>query len=190
MALNIAGATIQATTSTGLSITTNSVTGLSIDSSDRPILSARPGFMVEYSSSASWYNYTSAGYQIILYSNILYNNGSCYNNSNGRFTAPVSGIYWFTSMHYSYKNTDTSSSSYTHPHFIVNGSYNTKHAQLDAPFRYVRGRTYYSSTYSFDTEMNDLFYLTAGDYVNVEIYAGSALQYYGPQSYFTGCLIT
>lgn len=190
MALDIAGSTIQATTSTGISITTNGVTGLSIDSADRPILSARPGFMAEYSTSGAWINYTSANYLTIVYGNAIYNNGSHYNTSNGRFTAPVSGIYWFTSCHYSYKNTDSSSSSYTLPHFIVNGSALTKQAQATYAFRYVRGRTYYSGSYAFDTDMNDLFYLSAGDYVNVSVYAGSSLQFYSTQSYFTGCLIT
>jgi len=53
------------------------------------LLPHQPGFMAyaQPSRNGSYYLY---GYQ-----NVLYNNGSYYNNTNGRFTAPVDGVYEF-----------------------------------------------------------------------------------------------
>ena len=36
----------------------------------------------------------------VTFDHVDYNNGSHYNNSNGRFTAPVTGIYFFSAWHF------------------------------------------------------------------------------------------
>jgi len=36
----------------------------------------------------------------VVFNTVSYNNGSHYNNSDGKFTAPVTGIYFFSAWHY------------------------------------------------------------------------------------------
>lgn len=61
-----------------------------ISSSGTVALANRPAFLVHHSASA-----VSAGSDIV-HQTISYNNGSHYNSTNGRFTAPVAGVYHFT----------------------------------------------------------------------------------------------
>tara|TARA_R100001510_G_scaffold56051_1_gene60913 strand:- start:47 stop:529 length:483 start_codon:yes stop_codon:yes gene_type:complete len=63
---------------------------LTIDSSGRVATPARPAFNVWYSGS----NLASA--QTIVWNNEEVNVGSHYNTSNGRFTAPITGVYFFS----------------------------------------------------------------------------------------------
>ena len=52
----------------------------------------RPYFKAQKANGA---RITSTG--VVVFENSLFNNGSHYNNSNGRFTAPIAGLYWFSS---------------------------------------------------------------------------------------------
>ena len=36
----------------------------------------------------------------VVFDQVFHNNGSHYNNSNGRFTAPVTGVYFFSAWNY------------------------------------------------------------------------------------------
>lgn len=186
MAIDIGGATIQGANNS-VSITANGITGLSINSSDFAVQSSRPYFVVQ-GPSAAWINYSSAAWNTMTFSSEVVDNGNNYNTSNGRFTAPVSGTYYFHALTYTYKNTATTADSYTHPLFIINGSYTTRQATYTTSYR-LRSRTYYDGAYSSDTEINDIFYLAAGDYVQYQIYSSSTLQYYSNQTIFGGFLI-
>jgi hypothetical protein len=186
MPLDIAGATIQSS-NTSLSIIANSITGFNIDASNRVILSNRPSFFVE-STPAGWTNFTNGSWAVMPFNTAIWNNGSCYSTSTNAFTAPVSGVYYFTSSLYFYKNTSTNADSYVHPGFWVNGSSGARAAGAGHEHR-IRGRTYYSSSYSHDTQINNIYRLTAGDYVQLYVYGGGALQWYATQNFFSGALI-
>ena len=186
MAIDIAGATIQSS-NTALSIIANSITGLNIDASNRVILSNRPSFFVEQ-TPAVWTNFSNGSWAVIPFNTAIWNNGSCYNTSTYAFTAPVSGVYYFASSLYFYKNTSTNADSYVHPGFWVNGSSTLRGASSGHEHR-IRGRTYYSSSYSHDTQINNIYRLTAGDYVQLYVYGGGALQWYTTESFFSGALI-
>ena len=67
----------------------NSNTAISIDSSGRVTTPARPAFNVWYSGS------NIANPNTIVWNNVEVNVGSHYDSSNGRFTAPITGIYFF-----------------------------------------------------------------------------------------------
>ena len=41
-----------------------------------------------------------SGNNYVVFDNVSYNNGSHYNNSDGKFTAPVTGIYFFSAWHF------------------------------------------------------------------------------------------
>ena len=46
------------------------------------------------------------GTGVVVWDTVVYNNGSCYNNSNGRFTAPIAGLYWFSAKINAYDRCD------------------------------------------------------------------------------------
>jgi len=63
-----------------------------IDASGRFSTPNHPGFFVYNSASIGR---GASDQSAIVWGNAVYNTGSCYNTSNGRFTAPVSGYYMF-----------------------------------------------------------------------------------------------
>mgnify|MGYP003109624157 FL=1 len=63
-------------------------TGLTIDSSGRILTPARPMFFARMNSL------TSAD-SVVKFDDIQINVGSCYDSSTGRFTASVTGFYWY-----------------------------------------------------------------------------------------------
>ena len=71
--------------------------------------------------SAAYTGYVASGVsgsslQIILYNVADYNTGSGFNPANGRFTAPVAGVYYFRAECYSTKT------NWGQSWFVVNGS--------------------------------------------------------------------
>ena len=70
---------------------TNDTTAMTVDSSGRILTPTRPVFHVRYSAA------NSAGVQgYIVFNEVDFNTGGHYSTSNGRFTAPISGLYWFS----------------------------------------------------------------------------------------------
>jgi len=186
MSLDINGTTIQNSNS-ALSITTNSVTGFNINSSNFPVLSTRPSFSAQ--GTASTVTMPNGTWSTIIFNYANGNIGSCYNTANGLFSAPISGIYYFEAHIYGSKG-DSVPTSYTHPVFLINGSYNYRQAQQPShPAYRLRSRTVYSATYSWDTIINDVFYLAAGDTVQYYVYNSAGAVYYPSYSIFSGFLV-
>lgn len=185
MGFDVNGALIE-TSQTALKITASSVIGLDTNASGFTTLTNRPTF-VAY-QNAGWATFTANAWNTMIFNTAYRNTGSYYNVSNGRFTAPVTGAYYFEHMAYGYKNPSSNADSYTHPTFWVNGSSTQRMAAEGISYR-LRSRTYYSSTYSWDTQINEILYLTAGDYVQVVIFCNGTQQWYGYYSHFTGFYI-
>jgi hypothetical protein len=186
MAFDINGALIE-TSNSALKITANGITGLDINASNFPVLGSRPYFVAQ-GNQAAWQNLNSANWTTLIFNTTLVNNGSDYSTANGRFTAPVTGVYYFEAHLYHLKNTDTSATGYTHPLFNINGSYTERQASGTTAYR-LRSRTNVAGGYSTDTQINDIFRLTAGDYVVYQVYSSGATQWYPPYSLFSGYLI-
>lgn len=171
----------------GVSVLANNITGFNINANNFPVLANRPYFSVQGTGTASWTGWNSTWTNIIFNSEIV-DNMNCFNTSTYAFTAPVSGTYYFEAHSYVQKSPSTNADSYTHPIFRINDSYTYRQASYTTPYR-LRTRTYYSSTYSTDTIINDIFYLAAGDYVHFHTYAGGNLIYYPPYGLFSGFFI-
>lgn len=186
MPIDILGATIAGSNNVGVSITANGVTGLTINPSSFATLGNRPYFIAQ--GTASWTAHTANNWSNVVLNYEIVDNGGNYNTSTGAFTAPVSGTYYFEASTYTQKSPSTNADSYTHPLFRINDSYTYRQSSATTPYR-LKSRTNASSSYSTDTQINDIFYLAAGDYVHFHIYSGGSLQYYPPYSLFSGFLI-
>ena len=106
---------------------------------------------------------------------VVRNVGSAYNATNGKFTAPVAGTYFFTA-HNLWANADTGDLRIA---FYINGG-----AQAIRTINY-------KTVASWQTwHLNGTFALSAGDYVTVRYEQGTTAQY-GDQNYndFQGWLV-
>jgi len=172
---------------TALKVTSNDRVVLDFNSNNSVLRPIRSWF-VAMGSTSSWQNFVPAAWNDIVYDVKTVDNMGDYSPLTGRFTAPQTGTYYFEAHVYMYKNPTTSADSYTHPLFRVNDSFTARQATSTTPYR-IRSRTNSAGAYAADTQINDIFYLTAGDYVTNTIYASAALQWYPSQSLFSGFFI-
>ena len=113
--------------------------------------------------------------QVIVFNTARHNTSSCYNTSNGRFTAPVAGKYLFTFNCYAYGGFITGVV------LTVNGSqYTVTDVQ---PYANTS-----SSNYSITIGFALVWELAAGDYV--EPRSRSISQIYRAHSHFSGQLLS
>ena len=75
-------------------------TSLTIDSSGRILTPTRPAFRAFLSSNTGNVDYTSAAASDFVFDSESYDIGGNYNTSNGKFTAPIAGLYHFTANMY------------------------------------------------------------------------------------------
>lgn len=102
------------------------------------------------------------------------NIASCYNISNGRFTAPLDGLYMVIGATYF---TGPTTGFYMHPSFWVNGSEPLRRGN---PIRRIRGHGR-TAGYACDCESYEIIPLIAGDYVNLYLYNGNVICTHIPQ---------
>jgi hypothetical protein len=138
---NITNAPIH-NSNTTLSFRTSSTERIGVDASGRITLPYQPGFFVYSATNLG----RGAGDQsAMVWSNVVYNTGSHYNTSNGRFTAPVSGYYMFCAsirldgggagsyMRWGIKKNNTGNgwdSQYGQQHAIFGGTHPTDYITL------------------------------------------------------------
>jgi len=149
----------------------------------------RPWF-IAYSNSG-WVSGASGTWNTTIYDVVTDgNSGGWYNTSNGRFTAPVKGLYWFHSQHFI--TSTISGADYVHHVMGVNGSRNSGGGQPPSGANTIFDLNQPSpADEDSSTEVTRLLYLNAGDYVNVNVYVASpgGNYMYGQQSYFAGYLV-
>jgi hypothetical protein len=130
---------------------TGSSMRMRIDSSGRITKPSQPAFIAYVQNEASLAYQTT--HQLSQYYNLTdINRGSCYNTSNGRFTAPVTGIYQFNFKYYWYPISSTEA------YFYVNGS---------AWMRFQMMYNYSSNTNPGGYLGTALINLNANDYVEL-----------------------
>ena len=132
---------------------------LKVDTAGRVTMPYQPAFSAHNGGA------NSSG--AIVFATTLYNNGSHYSTSTGRFTAPVTGMYYFNTQHLANPNAFDMS-------FNKNGTRLLGHAESN------------EATYK-SVSNAQVIYMNAGDYVYVEVWSGST---YGLNyCMFTGHLI-
>lgn len=146
-------------------------------------------FNVGYSGGGAWIGFTAGTWNVVPFAytggNGYYNVNGCYNTSTYRFTAPITGFYLLKFHTYIYYP-DQGLDRYTHPGFTINGSL-TRNATGVHPYKI---RQYgIRADYGHDTDMCDLLYLTAGDYVQAVMYVGNGMQVYGDFCSFNGTFL-
>lgn len=143
------------TSTSTLAITNNSVSAESIDTLGNVIQTQRPAFKQTGAGStgtgAPWSGYTNP-----MTNN--FNQGSHFNATNGRFTAPITGIY-----HFDICAMTQGSSTDSRLSLAVNGT------QTNMRTITISNSGNAHSNYSYSVEC----YLTAGDYVQPWSYSGS-----------------
>jgi hypothetical protein len=123
-----------------------------IDSSGRVTLPYQPAFWAYTTNTSATFAATT-----IIFDASPTNRGSCYNTSNGRFTAPVAGFYVFGGM-----LQNNSSSAYLEVEFRVNNAKqnDTQVAQIQNGQKAV---------------MSAAYYLNANDYVTFYVFNGTVV---------------
>ena len=158
---------------------TGGTTGLTIDSSGRMFTPARPSFSATRTSALT----VSSTNQTLVFNNVTHNQGSHYDSSTGKFTAPVTGLYYFSAAasivvgadnRYLVITIQTSDSDYTG--ILLAGRAHTK--------------TTSGSTYA-QTQCSGVVHLNANDFVlcKVEVENSSSLAVGDPACYFNGFLV-
>ncbi len=141
---------------------TNDGLSMNIDSAGRVTAAGTPYFRVQKTNGSL----TSA--QIIIWNTVIQNVGSHYNSSNGRFTAPVNGVYQFNVL-----GSITSSPTDTSLHRVrINGTF-----QSDLFPIATNDASHISYCLAFALK------LSANDYVDIE--SGSST-WYGTGNYHNG----
>jgi hypothetical protein len=145
-----------------------------IDSSGRVTMPYQPAFFVIANGS-----YTVGN--DIVYNEVSVNRGSHYNSSSGRFTAPVTGLYYF-----SMKNLQNNTSSVIRFYFVKNGTVLGSGSLLDGAWQ----SRFENSTGNYkEQQTSSIIQMNAGDYITVRQIAGSASIDSSGYSTFLGYLL-
>ena len=114
----------------------------------------------------------------IVFNVVNVNNGSHYDTSNGRFTAPVTGTYFLY-----FGGIKSNTSSVVRLKLLKNGTGNYMNA--DRELRYDTG-----GNYGENASMNVIASLTANDYVQVYVTAGTIYGTDASYTHFGGYLLS
>jgi len=159
---------------------TGGTTGLTIDSTGRMLTPARPAFRAKFNASGTLAagGDMGGGNSVLVPNDVttsgfgLHNVGSHYSTSNGKFTAPIAGLYFFQFNIYQNNTADCEIDFYL-------GSQNLGNARFFAQDAY--------SSYSTCNASTTLM-LSASDEVTIKVQVGTA--YFNQTvSNFSGFLI-
>jgi hypothetical protein len=144
---------------------------------DRITVNPSGWVVTPYNPAFSAYNTNAASAgQDIVFATTTVNAGSCYNTSNGRFTAPVAGSYLFA---YNALQQNGNTGEYRHA-LYKNGS-----GVGGLRFIFFKDAAGWQSTYAYG-----IVYLAVNDYATVRYESGAGVMYTdGNYSNFSGHLI-
>ena len=156
-------------------------TAMTIDSTGRVLQPAKPAFRAEKRASNQTY---SGGQPKITFEHETFDIGGNYDTSNSRFTAPVSGVYFFQSTLRFVADANTL--DYAKVMLFINGSINSDLFQFNVRADYMQNSHVNGSC---------LVQLSATEYVeiNTEMSGNNTLVHAhsgGARTYFTGHLVS
>ena len=114
---------------------------------------------------------------VIVYNSVYTNNGSHYDSSNGRFTAPVDGFYQFW-----YGHIKNNTNSVVRSKFRKNGSSSYLHGQREL-------RMDSGSQYGENGAITIITELNANDYIEIVVTQGTVYATANEYGYFCGTLL-
>ena len=138
-----------------------------------------------FSSNVSFMAYSAASWVDLadgdeaLFPLERYDNGSNYNTSTSRFTAPADGLYYFGA--YIHTSDDDDSNSFG---FLKDDAVNTSFIGSNSQ---DYGNTHSNDSSQHKQAFSAMFYLTSGDEVSVGSFQPS--DYYGINSWWMGCRV-
>ena len=172
---------ITVATAHSLRLNTNSATGLQINANGCVTKPLNPSF----SANLAGGNLNAANHNnVIIFNNQHFDNSNSYNTSNGRFTAPVAGKYYFGVQIYA--GFDFSGVRVLHSKFQKNGNDVASADMFGGSSNH--GGTYYHPTgcghMMIDLAVNDYVTFNSGGFAaggtgNAVIYAASGTRFFG-----------
>ena len=179
---NVSFGTIQAKDSNGIVFNNSSSTNIATITNAGYLLTPNIPAFYAWQSGGVFNTITGAfGAIAPVFGNTRLNINSCYNTSNGRFTAPVNGVYEF---HFGIIHRYSSAAGSLEPTFYLNGS---NISPRGCSYSWVTGTGDHDWVH---THM--MIYMTAGQYMQCGIHActSGTDYYYGDNlGYFSGKLI-
>lgn len=141
----------------------------------------QPSFFARGSGN-NWVSISNGNRSSPTYATPIFNTGSHFNTSNGRFTAPVNGLYYFMFHPYVKMNSASDIGYYGTTEILVNGNlYNG----LETIYGY-----YNAADYDQVQPVTAIISLSASDYVTTAVQANNAdVSFYERGCYFMGYLI-
>jgi len=150
-------------------------TAITIDSSNRVLMPNQPAFRANMFQPI-----TASG--TIIYTQAMHNIGSHYNTSNGKFTAPVDGVYQFD---FNVLMSAGSSTSYLRVVFKINGNTSTTYSDS-----LTGGAAGAFTNYNYHAiQLSQSFYLAANDTVEVHNDSPGGTYTAGSFGSFSGYLV-
>jgi len=131
---------------------TNSNTAMTIDSSGYVVMPKRPYFNGQYTTQSI----AGSAQYVLVATSTHHNNGSHYNTSTGKFTAPCSGVYTFSG----------SASMNTTSSYVLIFHANSGGSEIQS---YYGNQTDSDNDSLTRFQMGATFYMTATDYVEFKI---------------------
>jgi len=185
MGIDIGGNTI---TQAASALTINTGVSMTMLSTGGVLRPKQPQFIA--AGTGAW-GYIE-GWYVMPFNNVLLNVGACY-DGNSRFTAPVTGWYFFQVCTYLLKD-HANDGYYFHPVFAVNGDIGGRAVNPACAQYRIRSYGENIATYT-DGQITQAYALVAGDYVEHKLYSSGGWngstgnRHYGSQSRFTGFLL-
>lgn len=140
-----------------------------------PVYTSNPYKFSAY-RHAAWTT-SNASFAAVVFDTESYDTGSNYNTSDGKFTAPINGFYYF----HGYVRTTTSAGNANDIALYKNGSV-AKYG--------VANKAAGAGTVALGIEVSSVLQLTAGDYVQVYHYANGQAGSVDESVYFEGHLVS
>ena len=136
---------------------TNSTTAMTVDSSGRILTPARPAFRARMSDGTGGAGVTGT----LVFETEDFDIGGNYDTSNGRFTAPIAGIYWLSFDSLTATNTSGSANASTD---VVYVDFQKNGTSIEGSRSYA-----YHTGGNFQTSIvrTDILSLSANDYITV-----------------------